>query len=237
MPNTSNAPLVSVVIPVKDEDPLVVQTLIATIHAEPGMEALVIDDGSQVPVVNASYRFPISRGYGAAIKQGIRLAKGALIATMDGDGQHRVWDVQRLQEFFLYFCNWYDGIHHHTLDMVIGDRRLKEHGHRLWGRKALNWTATLFTHQWIADLNSGMRIFRKEIALGYEPILSNGFSFTTSLTLAMMADGYVVDWLPIQVFNRKQGISKVHIWRDGWQTLKLIVWIGGALRTRKLRRG
>ena len=219
------APLTTVVIPVRDEDHRVLVGLLYDLKKY-GYQTIVVDDASQQAVVEARIRFETPRGYGAALKAGIDKASTDLICTMDGDGQHTAWDVKRLEDFMVYFP-------HNA--MVIGDRRLKERGKRLWGRKALNWTASVFARRWINDLNSGLRIFQRQVALGYAPILSDGFSFTTSLTLAMLADRYPVDWLPIKVHPRRYGQTKVRLWRDGWRTLKAIVWIGGALRTRKLR--
>jgi glycosyltransferase involved in cell wall biosynthesis len=216
--------LITLVIPVKDEAREVVADVVFTAQAH-GWRVLVVDDGSIVPCKLASIRFETSRGYGAAIKAGVRASKTDFVATMDGDGQHTAWDVKRLEDFLVYF----------KPDMVIGDRRLKEHGVRLWGRKVLNWTASVFARKWINDLNSGMRIFRRSIALGYEPILSDRFSFTTSITLSMLEDGYYVDWLPIKVWPRQSGQSRVKLWQDGLRTLWLILYIGLALRTRKVR--
>lgn len=219
-------PLTTAVIPVKDEEP---QTLVKLLDdlTQHGFATVVVDDGSQAPVAGAAIRFlPPGRGYGAALKAGIDRAATELVCTIDGDGQHAATDVKRLEEFLCYFPE---------NAMVIGDRRLRERGKRLWGRKALNWTASLFARRWVNDLNSGLRIFRRAIALGYFPILSNGFSFTTSLTLAMLADGYRVDWLPVKVHPRRHGQTKVRLWRDGWRTLKVMVWIGMALRTRRIR--
>ena len=222
--------LISLVIPVRDEAPEVVKALLdqlTVVHFPSYMrEIIVVDDGSQTPCPYATLSHPTAQGYGATIKSGILHAKGELIATLDGDGQHTLHDLQRLLDFFIYF---------QPLDMAVGDRRIKDAGVRLWGRKCLNWTATLFAGKWIPDLNSGMRIFRRSVVLGYLPILSDQFSFTTSLTLSMLTDGYHVDFLPIKVHSRTVGVSKVSLWQDGWRTLKLIVWIGVALRTRRLR--
>ena len=227
-------PLVSVVIPVRDEAKETVAALQYTLsqlevydfyaHCR---EVIVVDDGSRIAIPSATIRHETPLGYGAALKSGIQKATGQLILTMDGDGQHSAWDAARLLNFFLYFPE---------NAMVIGDRRLKERGTRLWGRKALNWCASLFAHRWIPDLNSGLRIFRRDVAVGYLPILSDQFSFTTSLTLAMLADGYSVDWLSVKVGIRKQGTTKVRVLQDGWRTLRLILWIGLALNTRTVRR-
>ena len=87
----------------------------------------------------------------------------------------------------------------------------------------------------MVDLNSGMRMFKREIAVGYEPILCDTFSFTTSLTVAMTADNYKVAWFPINVQRRYSGKSNVNLIKDGFITVFYIFWIGFALRTRRIR--
>ena len=213
------------VIPVKDENPQVVIKLLYELE-QYGYPSVVVDDGSKIPVPGADIRFERSQGYGAALKAGIARASTDLICTMDGDGQHTVYDVKRLEDFMVYFPE---------NAMIIGDRRLYETGARYWGRKALNWVATLWTWRWIPDLNSGLRIFRRSAVLGYFPLLCNGFSFTTSLTFCLLTDNCAVDWLPIKVWIRKSGQSHVRVWRDGWITLRTMCWLGLGLKTRRLR--
>ena len=224
MADLSDSPL-TLVIPVKDED-LTVLTQLLTEAKTLRIPTIVVDDGSTPPCPLATLRVPVSQGYGAALKAGIAEATTPYVVTMDGDGQHNLMDVLRLAEFALYFPH---------LKMVIGDRRLRERGTRLWGRKGLNWLATLFAGRWIADLNSGLRIIDRQLVTGYAPILCDQFSFTTSLTLAMLTDGYPVDWLPIKVAPRTHGQSKVKLWQDGWRTVCYIVFLGTVLRTRRLR--
>ena len=227
MDHMSN-PRLSVVIPIHNEDPQVVQQmeLDLAITSE-DWEIIVVDDGSDTPYKDATIRTEHCAGYGAAIKAGVRRAKAPLVATIDGDGQHKAHDLKRLESFMRDFPE---------NAMVIGDRRQRETAWVRWiGRKGLNWMATAFAGRWIPDLNSGMRIFKKDLALGYEPILADGFSYTTSMALSMMADGYKVDWVPIRVYQRIIGTSHVSLWRDGFTTARLIVWIGMACRTRKLR--
>lgn len=229
--------LTTVIIPVRNENEAVVRHLLQDLQVY-GWPIIVVDDGSQPPCSLATLRHAFPLGYGMAIKSGVRKATTDLIATIDGDGQHRAWDLKRLEDFFLYFHGHppHGSPRSQPLDMVIGDRRVREPRWQRWlGRKLLNWTASWFAWRWIPDLNSGMRIFRRSIAEGYAPILSNGFSYTTSLTLSMLADGYQVDWLPIKVLPRTIGRSQVRLWRDGLRTLKCICWIGLGLRSRRLR--
>lgn len=217
----------SVVIPVHNEDDTVLQEVVSELKTHSDWEVIVVDDGSKRPASTATLFLTPCQGYGAAIKAGVRHATAPLVATMDGDGQHRARDLERLAHFMDDFPE---------CAMVIGDRRLKEPTFKRWmGRKVLNWMATFFAGRWIPDLNSGLRVFRRQHALGYEPILCDKFSYTTSLAMTFLTDGHKVDWVPIRVHPRVKGSSRVQLWKDGWRTLCLIVWIGGALRTRNIR--
>lgn len=219
-------PALSVIIPIWNENEKVIKEIIREAPSE--WQIIVVDDGSTPPCPFATVRHETNLGYGASLKTGLYFAEADLVATMDGDGQHTLSDIKRLFDFMAYFPH---------LHMVVGDRRVVEKSFVRWiGRKGLNWTASLFAGRWIADLNSGIRLFRKKVVLSYEPILSDKFSFTTSCTLSMLCDNYSIDFLPIRVLRRRHGKSKVDVLKDGWRTLKLIIWVGLALRTRGIRR-
>ena len=191
-----------------------------------GAEVIIVDDGSEKPFPG-SIKHGVNFGYGGALMTGIKNATRPLILTIDGDGQHAVSEAVKLYHAFKLM---------EEADMVIGVRRLGyEKFHRFWGRKFLNWSASFLCTTWIPDLNSGARIFKRDIAIGYFPILCRTFSFTTSLTISMMADKYKVEFFPIKVAERAEGKSRVKVFRDGWITLKYIVRNGLALRTRRIR--
>src|SRR2546429_357345 len=78
------------------------------------------------------------------------------------------------------------------------------------------------TGQKLPDINSGLRVFRKEIVFRYMHTISNGFSFTPTITLASMLNGYFVTYVPIEYFDRL-GKSYVRYWRDSLRTLQIIV--------------
>lgn len=229
LPDRQSHPLATFVIPAKDEDDQALTDLKYRLLTHPygQVEVLVVDDGSTVPLKCADIRHAQSQGYGAALKAGILAAKSNTIVTLDGDGQHSAIDAFRVLDAFLYL---------QPLEMLIGDRRVKERSlKRFLGRKALNMLASLFAWRWISDLNSGLRAFHRQSALSYNQILCNSFSFTTSFTMSVLTDDLAVDWIPIKVVPRPRGQSHVHVLKDGWITLKYIVWIGMALRTRTLR--
>lgn len=226
MRHSNQSPALTVIVPCYNENEKVIQETFKNFPKE--WELIIVDDGSRRPLPCARIRHTGNGGYGRAIKCAVRESKADLVVTMDGDGQHTLMDVRRLHDFIRYFPH---------LSMVVGDRRVKETSFKRWlGRKILNWMATLMANRWIPDLNSGLRIFKRDVALGYEPILCNGFSYTASLTMSMLCDGYSVDWLPIKVHSRHYGRSKVSLLLDGITTLRYILVIGLALRTRTLRR-
>lgn len=221
-----------IVLPVFNEDGKTVRRLVNELAALcKEAEIIVVNDASNhkyfcypsAKIINCKTR----QGYGGAIKTGIQATKRKYILTMDGDGQHKATDAWRLYQAkkLLPYCK-----------MVIGQRRLETESFvRMVGRKILNLIASFFTRRYMLDLNSGMRIFERELAVNYFPILCNDFSFTTSLTISMMADNYWVEWFPITVLPRAKGHSKVRLFHHAWITLKYILWIGLALRTRGIR--
>jgi len=215
-----SAPRVTVVIPAYNEEaavPFLVDDLAA---APPDYEILVVDDGSTdrtaeilksrgIPVV----RHPYNVGYGAALKTGIRRARGELVAMMDADGQHRLADVAalaaRLEE-----CQ-----------MVVGARTRASQTSPLRRpfKVALGWVANYLSGTKIPDLNSGLRVFRREAVQEFLPILPNGFSFSTTITLAFLTAGYPIAWVPITAARREGRPSNVRVVVDGFNSVMLII--------------
>ena len=216
---------VSIVIPCKDENIGIIDELYTELTSL-GAEVIVVDDGSNIPYPKA-IKHGTNFGYGSALMTGIKNATRKLIITADGDGQHTVSEIVKLYHAFKLIAD---------ADMLIGVRRLKrEKFLRLLGRKFLNWTASILCTNWISDLNSGLRVFKRDLAIGYFPILCRTFSFTTSLTISMMADKYRVEYFPINVEDRVSGSSHVRVFKDGLVTLYFILRNSLALRTRVLR--
>jgi hypothetical protein len=131
---------------------------------------------------------------------------------MDADGQHRVRDIYKLLEFIGPY------------DMVVGARTKKSKTtlHRKMAQFIMKGTAEYLSGQNIPDLNSGFRIMKKERALEYMNILPNGFSFTTTITLAILMNGYSVKYIPIEAETRI-GKSKIRPIKDGFNFILLIV--------------
>ena len=216
----------SVVIPCYDENEEIVTTLYTELTAQ-GAEVIVVDDGATMNLNFTHLSHSPNMGYGYAIKRGIEKASRTNVLIMDGDGEHRVEDAIKLNQVFNLITN---------CDMLVGCRWNKTEKPIRWiGRKAINFLAACWSRHMLPDLNSGMRVFRRKLVLDYKNILCDTFSFTTSITMALVTDNYKVAWFPIDTNPRAYGNSRVKILRDGLITVWYIFYIGFALRTRKLR--
>jgi glycosyltransferase involved in cell wall biosynthesis len=157
-----------------------------------------------------------NRGYGAALKTGLRHARGDWILIVDADGSYPLEAIAELVRTLP------------EADMVVGARTAAEvvypHSRRIakWFlRLALRW----FVGRRVEDMNSGMRIFRKDLALRYWKFFPDGFSFTTTLTLIALVNGYTVSYVPIP-YRERVGKSKIRPVRDTLGFLQLIVRTG-----------
>ena len=101
--------------------------------------------------------------------------------------------------------------------MVVGSRTGSDVNIPL-SRKPAKWflrtMANYVSATKIPDLNSGLRVFRRDVAMQYFAILSDQFSFTTTITLAMLCDKYAVSYMPID-YRKRQGKSKIMPWDAG----------------------
>jgi glycosyltransferase involved in cell wall biosynthesis len=157
-----------------------------------------------------------NRGYGAALKTGIRHAKYPLIVITDADGTYpneRIPELVRLAE---------------RADMVVGARIGANVKYPII-RKIPKWFLVRFA-QWVAkspipDLNSGLRVFRKSVVEKFLKILPDTFSFTTTITLAMLTNNYIVHYEPID-YRYRVGKSKIKPIRDTLRFVQLILRTG-----------
>ena len=214
---------VSIVIPAYNETGGIRPTLeqLKDAVTELDCEILVVDDGSSDDTATQAeacegirvLRHDVNRGYGAALKTGIRNARGDVICITDADG---TYPNDRIPELFGLMDRY---------DMVVGARTGANVAIPLVRRPAkwcLNQLANLMAGTKIPDLNSGLRLFRKEIAEKYMHFMPSGFSFTTTITMAMLNDDYLVKYVPIDYYHR-EGRSKIRPIRDTSNFVMLIL--------------
>jgi glycosyltransferase involved in cell wall biosynthesis len=183
-------------------------------------ELIVIDDGSTDDTAKIAHslgalllRHAHNRGYGAALKTGLRQAQGEIIVIIDGD---LTYPLDRIPEMLTLLDE---------TDMVVG-ARTGTTVHIPFLRRPAKWILTKLANRVagrkIPDLNSGLRVFRKDLAMKYFHLYPEGFSFTTTLTLASLCDGFDIKYVPID-YSRRAGKSKIHPLRDTFNFLVLIL--------------
>ncbi len=209
----------SVVIPALNEADAIASVVQSLLERLPDIELIVVNDGStdNTGALAAAAGAKVithdhTQGYGASLRTGTEAATRSYVLFCDGDGQHSAADVELL-------INEMD-----DHDMVLGARGNDSHAplSRQPGKLILRWFANYLTGQKIPDLNSGLRIFRKEILKRYIHLMPDGFSFSTTSTLTMIKTRRRIKYVPITVAPRV-GKSSVRQFRHGMQTIMLIL--------------
>ncbi len=207
---TTSSPAVSVVIPAYNEENAIVPTIekVRAVLGGAGIdyELVVVNDGSKDGTLAAAestgvrvVNFPQNGGYGRALKAGIAVTSAPLVAIIDADGTYPAEVLPKMIEMAAYN------------EMVVGDRGAAMKGVPMIRKPAkwiLNNLASYLAQHRITDLNSGLRVFRRPELERFLHLLPNAFSFTTTITLCMLASGFNVSYLPI-TYGKRVGTSKI----------------------------
>ena len=227
-PAPASAAGVTIVVPVYNEERGVegVMRRLAALPLGFPVEILAVEDGSSdgtarklaelersIPCLRV-VTHKRNRGYGAALKTGFASARHDVVVITDADGtypEERIADLVRCID---------DGA-----EMAVGARRGADVRIPLVRRPAkwvLRRLASFLSGTEIPDLNSGLRAFRRELVLTYRPILPDGFSFTTTITLASLTNGHRVDYVDVN-YAKRAGRSKIRPIQDTFNFTTLII--------------
>lgn len=201
---------VSVVVPAFNEEPHVAGQIrtIAGVMDRTGWEyeIIVVDDGSTDGTGEAALSEGVrvlrnrrNRGYGSSLKRGISAARHPWILIIDADGTYPASSIPDLLE-------------HADRSMMVVGARVTAHRKIPLIRRPAKWfltrLASYLAEEELPDLNSGLRLIRRELVEAYRHLLPAGFSFTTTITLAATCDDHEVTYVPIDYLERK-GTSKI----------------------------
>ncbi|HNX96807.1 MAG TPA: glycosyltransferase family 2 protein [Candidatus Aminicenantes bacterium] len=214
--------MLTVVVPAYNEEDAIAPALrgLLPLAAQHNWAVLVVNDGSIDRTGETAAAIPgvktishtVNRGYGAALKTGIINARTPWVALFDADGQHDPADLERLVEAAAGF------------DMIVGQRG--RNSHQEWVRKPGKWllskAANFLTGRKIPDLNSGLRVIRRDIIRDLLHLMPDGFSFSTTSTVAFLNLGFDVGYLPIRT-RKRVGKSQVKQLKHGSNTILLII--------------
>jgi glycosyltransferase involved in cell wall biosynthesis len=165
-------------------------------------------------------------GYGSAIKSGLKKANFDICAIIDSDATYKVDDLMKLYKQLLQEGN----------DMVVGNRmgHLKSEATiKKYLRILLKKLIEYMSSSKVPDLNSGLRLFKKSDISGSEILLSNRFSFTSTITLLYLLQQKNINYVEID-YDKRLGKTKVNLWSDGFTTVGQLLVLAAYLNPLKL---
>jgi len=171
-------------------------------------EILLVDDGSTDKSAAIAQRLScrvvshsVRRGAGAALRTGVLSARGAIVAMLDADGTYTARDIPRMLEYFPEY------------DQVNG-ARTSEKGDLPLLRAPAKWLVRMFVsllaNRRIPDLQTGLKVFKRELMLPHLWVIPDKFSHCPLITLAFMCNGRRVKYIPTEYHKRAGGASKFH---------------------------
>ena len=220
---TSKVELVSVVIPTLNEAGNILEA-VNTIHKELAYpnEIIVVDgnstDGTMELVKDTGFCRLIlepRRGYGIALRTGMKNAKGNIIVMVDGDGTYEVKHINRLVERML----------EKDADMVLATRMFdpkKAMGFTNFiGNKIITLVYDFFYSQLLSDTQSGFRAISHE-CIDNVPLVEGDMAFATEMLVQFAKVGYNMVEIPTTYKPRKYGKTKLKPFKSGIEIFSTI---------------
>lgn len=235
----------TLIVPCYNEEKMIPEFLprLIAFCEEHGFDLIVVDDGSvdRSPELLKSYQSECLRvlvhkenmGYGAAIKTGVFRAATKYVVTVDADGQHELDDVLVLLA----------RAEQDRADMVVGERPAGSDAslYRRIGKGIIRGFAHMVMDTRIRDINSGMKLYRRDMALEFFPLCPDDMAFSDIILLFFISFRRRVAAENISVRPRTCGTSTIRtrtalatLWEIGqiivlFHPFRFFGWIGGVI--------
>jgi len=204
--------------------PLLLQELVPYCD-ERNWKIIVVNDGSKDNSKEILNRYTehvrfrvvhhkLNKGYGAALKSGLLICETQFAVTIDADGQHYLEDIDRLLTRMII----------NDADLVVGSRKgsVSRSSYRGLGKSMIRFLAKVLMTVPIHDLNSGMKIYRTDLAKKYIHLAPDTMAFSDIITLVFINNRHLVLEEPIRIRKRKSGNSTISL-QTAFQTIMEII--------------
>lgn len=217
---------ITIVIPCYNEEASLPSSLLEILKYadEKNCKVIVCNDGSTDSTETILRRFKdhknfshithkINRGYGGALKSAINEADTEFVVSVDADGQHYPEDISQM----------YDALMRTDADMVVGSRKDPRSGvYRTSGKWIIRKISKLLVKTNVHDINSGMKLYRTELAKKYLNLCPDSMAFSDVITLIFSARKNLVIEQPVRIRERSAGKSTIGI-NTAFETLMEVV--------------
>jgi len=218
----------SVVVPIYNEEKNLPEVLPHMIEyaKKRNWQLILVNDGSrdnsgdildQTQVNHPEVRVihhKVNRGYGGAIKSGIRATETDFVITIDSDGQHQMTDIDELMRY----------LEETDADMIIGNRKGQKEAsfYRKLGKHIIRKLAQISLSTKIHDINSGMKLYNTQLAQKYIQVCPDTMAYSDIIALIFINQRHLVLEHPITILPRKAGKSTINT-KTAFETVKEIL--------------
>ena len=221
---TSKVEMVSVVIPTLNEAGNILEA-VTTIEKglEYPKEIIVVDgnstDGTKEIVKDTNFcRLIIEprRGYGIALKTGMKNAKGNIIVMVDGDGTYEVRHINRMLAKMI----------EKDADMVLATRMYDPNKAmglmNFIGNKVITFCFDFLYSQFLSDTQSGFRAISRS-AIEKVKLNEGDMAFATEMLVKFAKEGFRMVEVPTTYKSRKYGKTKLRKFKSGIEIFSTMV--------------
>jgi dolichol-phosphate mannosyltransferase len=235
-PQTSSAPVISVVVPCKNERDNVaplVDELEAALAAVGPFEVIYVDDGStdgmgaEISRLAAErpwlrqIRHERSGGQSASVRTGVRAARAAIVATLDGDGENNP----------AYIPELYRALVSSPDNGIAAGQRLgrKASGFKKLQSRIANAVRGGILRDGTRDSGCGLKCFPRDLFLSL-PYFDAIHRFLPAL---VVREGYRVVHVDVQDRTRLSGVSNYTMWNRLWVGILDLAGVWWLIRRKK----
>lgn len=226
----------SVVIPARNEEGAVPETVSPLLHALQGeripFEIIVVDDGSTDATASVVERLrdrhPEVRlvqntgrhGFGMAVRRGLTEVSGDAVAVVMADGSDSPEDVVKCYRKLLEGSDCVFGSR-----FVRGGKLIDYPSHKLILNRLANWFIRVLFRVPFNDFTNAFKLYRRDVIDGIQPLISPHFNLTVEMPLKAVTRGYSFAVVPINWTNRQTGMSKLKIREMGSRYLFIVLYV------------